>query len=78
MGRSLPRVGRDREPEGLGDLLRQGDLHSDRVFWGWLRGAVLTLERKSWDKGDCWNAGQVLERSSGWLKVGVRTLLERC
>ena len=42
------------------------------------RGAVLTLERKSWDKGDCWNAGQVLERSSGWLKVGVRTLLERC
>ena len=30
MGRSLPRVGRDREPEGLGDLLRQGDLHGDR------------------------------------------------
>ena len=42
------------------------------------RDTVLTLERKSWDKGDCWNAGQVLERSSGWLKVGVRTLLERC
>ena len=29
-GRSLARVGRDREPEGLGDLLRQGDLRSDR------------------------------------------------
>ena len=29
-GRSLPRVSRDREPESLGNLLREGDVGSHR------------------------------------------------